>query len=465
MMKHYKLSFLIGMMLFLFTPEVVFAQTDEDIEIESDDTLDGEEEVVKVKRPFQLGYYGLGNGISFLSNTSSYSLNLSGYVQTSFQSQMYPGDDQMYNRFRIRRARLRLNGSAMDNKIRYRLGLDMVKGSETDAEGAGSMLSDAWIAYHPWGNNKLSVSIGQRSTPTDNRELQMNSATLQLVDRSKLSSIFGTIREVGVFASGTYKIGTGSYLRPSVAITDGDGPINGATRYGGLKYGARVNYLPFGLFRLAGETRQSDLAYEIKPKLSIGAAYSYNDGVSDRRGGRESGALMYQNADRKTELPDMSKFTADFLFKYRGFSLLGEYVKTWGHVSDAIKYRVRNDGTVSSDFTIDGENNKTNYILNRMMIGSAFNIQGGYFFRKFWSVDMRYTHIMPEKYSFMNNDLYFNRSDYYDLSVTKYLTKSYSTKIQANVGLAKTNGTIRKPNGETCSGWEKSFTLLFQLAF
>lgn len=464
-MKYYKLSFILGMMLFLFYPSVAMAQTDEDIDIEADDMMDGDEVEIREKKTFHLGYYGLGEGLSFVSNTSSYALNLSGYVQTTFQSQMYPGDDSMYNRFRVRRARLRLNGSAFNSKIRYRLGLDMVKGSETDAEGAGSMLSDAWIAYHPWGNNKLSVSIGQRSTPTDNRELQMNSATLQLVDRSKLSSVFGTIREVGIFASGTYKIGTGSYLRPSLAITDGDGPIGSATRYGGLKYGARVNYLPFGLFRLGGETRQGDLAYEIKPKLSVGMAYSYNDGVSDRRGGRESGALMYQNADRNVELPDMGKFTADFLFKYRGFSLLGEYVKTWGYVPESIKYRVRNDGTVSTDFTIDGENNKVNYILNRMMIGSAFNIQGGYFFRKFWSVDARYTHLMPDKYSFMNNDLYFKRSDYYDLSVSKYLTKSYSAKIQANIGLARTDGVIRKPDGETCSGWEKSFTLLFQLAF
>ena len=88
MMKHYKLSFFLGMMLFLFAPLTVFAQTDEDIEIESDDTLDGDEDIVREKSPFQIGYYGLGDGISFLSNTGSYSLNLSGYVQSSFQSHL-----------------------------------------------------------------------------------------------------------------------------------------------------------------------------------------------------------------------------------------------------------------------------------------------------------------------------------------------------------------------------------------
>ncbi|MGL4992961.1 MAG: porin [Bacteroidales bacterium] len=446
----------------------LFAQTDEDVSVESDEIEDaeyGDGEASPIRKSFKLGHYKLGDGITFLSASDSYGINLSGYVQSTFQTQFYPEDDKAYSRFRVRRARLRLNGMAMNNKVRYRLGLDMVKGSETDAEGVGAMLTDAWVAYHPFGNNKLSISMGQRSTPTDNRELQMSSTALQFTDRSKLTSLFGTIREIGLYASGTFKVGHTSYLRPSLAITDGDGPISLGQRYGGLKYGARVNYLPFGLFRLAGESRQSDLAYEIKPKLVVGAAYSYNDGVSDRRGGRENGAILYQDANRMTALPDLSKLTLDFMFKYQGFSLLGEYVKTWGHVPSNIAYRVRNDGTTSSDFTIDGVNDKENYIKNRMMLGSGFNIQTGYFIRKFLSFDMRYTHIIADKYSFINNDLYFNRSDYMDFCVTKYLTKSYAAKVQANFGLAKTNGTIRNPEGVSVSGWEKSITILFQLAF
>lgn len=466
-MKLNKLGILITLFLMGNMGVPLFAQTDEDMSIDFDDMQDGDytEEESLTRKTFNLGHYRLGDGITFQSTSGSYGINLSGYVQTTFQTQMYPEDDQLYSRFRVRRARVRLNGTAMNDKIRYRLGLDMVKGSETDAEGVGAMLSDAWFAYHPWGNNKLAISLGQRSTPTDNRELQMNSATLQFTDRSKLSSMFGSIREIGLFASGTYKVGSGSYLRPSVSITDGDGPISAEKRYGGLKYGARLNYLPFGLFRLAGETRQSDLAFEIKPKLVVGAAYSYNDGVSDRRGGREGGAILYQDADNMTALPDMSKLTLDFMFKWQGFSMLGEYVKTWGHVPASIAYRVRNDGTVSSDFTIDGVNSVENYIKNRMMIGSGYNIQAGYMLRSFFSFDVRYTHLMPDDYSFMNNDLYFNRSDYMDFCVTKYLTKSYAAKVQANFGLAKTNGTIRNPNGDSVSGWEKSFTLLFQLAF
>lgn len=465
-MKYNKLSVLLWGLLFWAAPMAVHAQTDEGVVVEeTDDLLEGEEEHRKMKDTYRLGRYVLGNGLAFMSTTDAYSLRLSGYVQTTFHTQAYADGDDYYSRFRMRRARLRLDGDALHGKIRYRLGLDMVKGSETDAAGAGSMLQDAWVAYHPWGNNKLSITMGQRSTSTDNRELQMNSMTLQLVERSKLTSAFGTIREVGIFAQGSYKVGKRAYLRPSIAITDGDGPLGTGQRYGGLKYGARVNYLPFGLFRLGGEFRQGDMAHELRPKLSIGVAYSYNDGVSDRRGGREGGALLYQDAQRRIDLPDMGKLSVDFLFKYRGFSLLGEYVQTKVYVPSSIAYRVRNDGSVSSDFTINGVNSVENYIKNRMMVGSGFNVQGGYFFRNFWSVDARYTRLLPEEYSFMHNDLYNNRTDFYDLSVSKYLSKSYAAKVQANIGMAKTAGPVRKPDGETASGWEKSFTLLLQLAF
>lgn len=33
-----------------------------------------------------------------------------------------------------------------------------------------------------------------------------------------------------------------------------------------------------------GGSREGDMAYELTPKLSVGVAYSYADGTSDRRG-------------------------------------------------------------------------------------------------------------------------------------------------------------------------------------
>ncbi len=458
--------------LILLSTSALHAQMDDDLEA----TDLPPEEVISTDIGLGLGNYQLGNGVSFVSKTDSYRINLSGYVQASMQNTAYSHDDEIYSRFRIRRARIRLNGYALGNKIRYRLGVDLVQGSETDEEGTGSTLSDAWIQYRPFTNSRLAITFGQRSTPTDNKELLISTYSLQLAERSKLSSVFGTVREVGLFVEDVWKVSRNSYLKPALAITDGSGAITPGARLSGMKYGARMTYLPFGLMRLSGETREGDLVYEIQPKLALSAAYSYANKTSDRRGGRDNGTILYKALDSKPngyDLPSMGKLTADFMFKYRGFSLLGEFAKTWAYVPSSIAVRVRADGTTTTTFPVDpatGENgtgpdDMDAYVRNRMMLGTGYNLQGGYMLRSLWSIDARYSHFDPDKYSYMRNNMYYMRNDIYDLGVTKYLTKSYAAKIQATFQLAKTDGVCREWNGTTFKGWEKNFYLLFQLAF
>ncbi|MBQ8711205.1 MAG: porin [Prevotella sp.] len=428
---------------------------------------DETEEVVgdDIKGTVFLSRYKMGNGLQIVDGNDS-RLTLSGLVQTTVTTRHYEDIDQQYNRFRIRRARLRLDGSSLRGRLRYRLGLDMVKGSETDDAGAGSLLQDAWLAYRPWGDGRLQISFGQRATPTDNLELSMSSHTLSFVERSKITSAFSTIREVGLFVESSHKVGhTKGVLRPSIAITDGDGPISGGKRYGGMKYGARLNYLPLGTFRNYGQSRESDIAYEFTPKLCIGMAYSYNQGTSDRRGGRSSGDILYMDARNRYRLPDMSKLVADISFKYQGFSLLAEFAKTWAHVSSDITQRVRTAGTTSTDFAVDGVQDVDAYIRNRMMLGWGYNIQAGYMFRSLWSIDARYTHLEADRYSYMNNDLYNNRPDFADLSITRYLTRSYASKIQLTVGWARTNGQCRTPDSRYYDGSEWSAAMMFQFKF
>lgn len=81
---------------------------------------------------------------------------------------------------------------------------------------------DAYAAYRPWGS-KLVISFGQRSTPTDNYELQMSSHTLQFGERSKITSAFSTIRELGVFAESSFRLGSKDFyvlplLSPMVPV-------------------------------------------------------------------------------------------------------------------------------------------------------------------------------------------------------------------------------------------------------
>ena len=81
--------------------------------------------------------------------------------------------------------------------------------------------------------------------------------------------------------------------------------------YGGLKYGGRIDFVPFGLFTRMGQFRQADIVRENSPKLVFGGYYSYNDGISSRRG-RVGGDIVFLNSDQEESLPDYQKYGVDF---------------------------------------------------------------------------------------------------------------------------------------------------------
>ena len=84
----------------------------------------------------------------------------------------------------------------------------------------------------------------------------MNSNSLQLVERSRLTSAFSSIREFGLFINGRFRMNNGSYLRPYLVLTNGDGRNAFDKDHGGIKVGGRIDYLPFGLFTNLGQFRQ-----------------------------------------------------------------------------------------------------------------------------------------------------------------------------------------------------------------
>ena len=366
-----------------------------------------------------------------LTGKNGYKMNLRGYAQFYGDNRSYSSDsmDQSFTRFRVRRLRLRLTGDVPQYKMDYRFQIDLSGSSEVDDEQA-SFLMDAWVAYNP--TKRIKIKFGQSSSPTDNREITMGSQTLQLVERSRVTSAFSTIREFGIFASGNFRTGGGTYLRPYLTVTNGDG-INAFTQdRGGLKVGGRLDFLPFGLFTNIGQYRQVDMVRELTPKLVIGGNYSINQGMSSRRG-RESGAILYLDDMMNETLPDFTKFGIDFLFKYKGFSMLGEFVKTSATVPSAISTRVRNDGSTSINFDFDGQQDVENYVKNRMMLGEGYNIQAGYIFKNRFSVDARYTHLEADRASFLNNNVFYNRPNYYTVGLSKYMGRNYGFKVQSSI--------------------------------
>ena len=141
--------------------------------------------------------YKFGDGLRFVGE-SGQSVRLTGYAQPMGELKQTEGYDESSSRYRMRRLRLRIDGQTKDPRFKYRLQVDLSGVSEI-GETNEDPLMDAYIDYAP--NNSFSVKFGQRTTYADNRELWMSSNSLQLVERSRLTSAFASIREFGVFVT------------------------------------------------------------------------------------------------------------------------------------------------------------------------------------------------------------------------------------------------------------------------
>jgi hypothetical protein len=417
----------------------------------------------KAQESARLNAYSFGDGIR-ISDGQGGEIRITGYLQPFFESRFLLDEETDYpstRRFRMRRLRLRVEGKSGNDRFSYRFQSDL-GGTGELLDGNNNFLLDAWVAYNV--ARRVRVTFGQRAPYSDNRELFMNSNTLQLVERSRVTSAFAAIREFGVFIDGTFRTGGSTYLKPYLMVTNGDGPNVYFRDRGGLKYAARLDFLPFGLFTNFGQFNQVDIVRERTPKLVFGGNISYNQGMSSRRG-RESGAILYLDEKNQELLPDYYKFGIDFLFKFRGFSALGEYVRGGAVVPDGITQRVRQNGTVASDFIVNGQQDVVNYITGRMMVGAAYNIQMGYLFKSGISIDGRYTYLKADEHSFLNNPTFYNRPYYYTLGVGKYLGRNYGAKIQADITYVRNNGGINDLQGQPVVGNELVFRTVATFTF
>ena len=98
------------------------------------------------------------------------------------------------------------------------------------------------------------------------------------------------------------------------------------------------------------------------------------------------------------------------------------------------------------------------------MLGKGFNVQMGYLLKSLYSFDVRYTNLIPDEFSFMNNTAFYNRNKYYTIGLSKYLLKSYTYKIQASYTFVD-DALIRNSQGFEFSGNENILRLMVQIAF
>jgi hypothetical protein len=245
---------------------------------------------------------------------------------------------------------------------------------------------------------------------------------LQFVDRGIFSTEFSdTGREFGVFFESQWGINS-FIIKPKFAITSGDGLNSfGASSIdvdkGGLKYGGRIDLLPLGNFKAGNDGYIADLLHEDKIKILAGAAFSYNEGASNKVG-EGHGDFVFYDSNFQQKLPDYRKWYGDILIKYKGFSFLGEYVS-----SSALSLEgsfVNPTATIPLFMT---------EISNYLVLGNGYNIQSGYVTKSGLSLDFKYEKLTKELNS---NASLLSNQDAFTVGITKYF-KGNNLKVQSSV--------------------------------
>ncbi len=353
--------------------------------------------------------FQLGDGLRFNVNDGEYKFSINGFVQGVYKNEKTDGTPAV-NYMNTRNAYLSISGSMYKEKLSFLLQNNFSNGKP---------LLDAWIAYSPISN--LKISFGQKQTFTNNREMTFFEDQLQFVDRGIFSTAFcNTGREFGMFFEG--QLGKNAVIiKPKFAITSGDG-INsfGANSAdvdkGGLKYGGRLDILPLGNFKPGNDGYIVDLLHEDKVKILVGTACSLNVGASNKIGEGHGDFTFYDNTG-KEKLPNYRKFYGDMLIKYKGFSLLTEYIKT---SAAALEGSFVNAAATSPLIPTD--------VSNYFVLGNGVNIQSGYVTKSGYSLDIKFEKLRKE---FNNNNSLLVNQDAYTFGLTKYI-KGHNLKIQTS---------------------------------
>jgi len=363
--------------------------------------------------------------INFVAKDSSFSVKFAPRFQVRSMSS-WDHDGNQYgspeHNFIVRRARLKFDGFAYSPKLKYKLELGL---SNRDISGANEFnrntpryILDAVIMWNFAGNWELWA--GQTKLP-GNVERVVSSANLQLIDRSLLNSRFNIDRDLGIQLRHKSNLGGDFLMRQKFAVSQGEGRNVSEGNEGGLQYTGRLEFLPFGKFKSKGDYVQSDLKREQKPKLMVGFTYNYNQDAVRERG--FAGDYMFATEDESKNGPlyetDQTTIFADAMFKYNGFSFMGEFAKRTA--TDPI-------------FTDLGDPLTTNDDIERIVeTGNALNLQVGYLFKSNYEIAARFTTLDFEN---VTGKL---PTEQYTLGASRYIV-GHKLKVQSDISYTTVDG-------------------------
>ena len=361
--------------------------------------------------------FNLGEGISFSFNEGKYEFDIFGFIRPSYiysDEKTYTSEgsySNVYRQFKSQNSNLYFTGAAIDEKLSFTIQMDY---SSSDP------LVEAFIGYHI--NEKITLYFGQMQVSHNNLEMVQNENDLRFTSRGLISQTYTESgEEFGLFLETSF--GNSFLVEPTLAITSGDGKNSFGedsrdSDKGGVKFGSRINILPFGDFSEGNRQSTVDLIHEEKPKVQIGIAYSKNIGASNLVGDGHGDFVLYDSSGEEN-FPDYSQLFFDLNLKYKGFSLLFEYADSYASGLDDIY-------TDPNGFNILVPKQISEYLV----LGDSQGIHFGYFTKSGYSIDFIYEQSNPEFNS--NIDSILRESTNVGFGLSKYLSDN-NIKLQASV--------------------------------
>ena len=380
------------------SPELPAASIEEPTETSSTDTnpIPAKEIVVEEKTKVKFKF---GQGLRIYAPNDNFYLKMEGRIQALFQGDydLSGGEDPFEATFMVRRMRLKFSGDLLKKRVEYKIELGFsnrdlqVKGKDTDY---ANIILDAWTRFKIIGG--LKVRVGQFKLP-GNRERVISSGDLQMVDRSMINKTFNIDRDAGVMLENKNTLNNAVFKQQfSISLGEGRNRLNSGT---GFAYSGRAEFLPMGEFESKGDYVMSAIKREAKPKLAIGVDASFNDDAL--RAGGQNGSALYESRDITT-------LNADFMFKYLGLSVFGEYAQRWS------------DNPITQNEAAD------DFVY--VYAGKGVNLQAGWMFKRNWEIAARYSVLLPDA---IITDFTDKRMDY-TLAVSKFIV-GHKLKVQGDV--------------------------------
>lgn len=407
----------------LFISSIVSAQNHSELEKR---ILKLEHKINKIENTSKNFSAKFGKGIQIVANDSSF------YLRAAFRFQgLYANDWSVRNdqigyienhspNFLVRRARLKFDGWAFTQKLKYKMELglsnrDISGGDSPEYRNASRVILDAYLEWNFWNN--FSILAGQAKLP-GNRERIVSSANMQFVDRSLLNSKFTIDRGMGLQLKHYFKIGKQFYMKETFAFSQGEGRNITAGNFDGFSYTFKIEALPLGKFASKGEYKGGDLKREQKPKLAIALAYNFNENAVKTRA--QQGSFI-KDSNGNYVGKNIHALFADLMFKYKGFSLMSEYA-----------YRTTQDGVPNVYAPEDPTS-----LIGTFYTGQALNVQAGYVFKKNYELAARFTMLLPQNTSVDNNQFE------YTIGASKYFL-GHKLKIQTDLAYRSINNANDK---------------------